>query len=186
MRRLLTAALGVVLCLAAFGAREALGGQDAASRARELAASFSKSKHEVKEKHSVRVEKFKDVRSEPAPKGDARAYSGEYEADYGCVLSLNVYGDGRVEATGSEPADDFGRTRKFTVKSARVEGALFTGTKVYEDGSSEGFEGVFINRTERDSPVDSGTTAFGLGVLFDSPKSVGGLNLGRLFYALKR
>ncbi len=185
MRRLLTALFGVVLCFAAFGLREARGAQDAASRARELAASFSKSKHEVKEKHGVRVEKFKDVRSEPAPKGDARAYSGEYEADYDCVLSLHVYGDGRVEATGSEPAD-FGRTRKFTLKGARVEGALLTGTKVYEDGSSEGFEGVFINRTERDSPSDSGTTAFGLGVLFDPPKSVGGLSLARLFYTLKR
>jgi hypothetical protein len=186
MRRLLSAALGVVLCLAAFGAREARGVQDAASRARELAASFSKSKHEVKEKHGVRVEKFKDVRSEPAPRGDARSYSGEYEADYGCALSLRVGGDGRVEANGSEPATDLSRTRKFTLKGARVDGALLTGTKVYEDGSSEGFLSVFINRTERVSPTDSGTTAFGLGVLFDPPRSVGGFSMERLFYALKR
>ena len=186
MRRLLIAALGLVLCLAAFGVGAARGSQDSASRARELAASFSKSKHEVKEKRGVRVEKFKDVRSEPAPKPDARAYSGEYEAHYGCALSLHVGADGRAEATGSEPSPDLSRTRRFTLKGARVEGALLTGTKVYEDGSSEGFEGVFINRTERESPTDSGTTAFGLGVLFDPPRSVGGLSLGRLFYALKR
>jgi hypothetical protein len=185
MRRLLIAAAGVVFCLAAFGAQAARGVQDASARARELAAAFSKSKHVVKEKHGVRVEKYKDVRSEPAPKTDARLYSGEYEAEQG-ALSLRVYADGRAEATGSEPYSDFARTRKFTLRNARVEGALLTGTKLYEDGSSEPFEGVFINRTDRNSPTDPGTTAFGLGVLFDPPRSVNGNDMGRLFYALKR
>lgn len=184
MRRLLIASLGVGLCLAAFGVR-ARGVQDASARARELAAAFSKSKHVVKEKHGIRVEKFKDVRSEPAPKTDARLYSGEYEAEQG-ALSLRVYADGRAEAAGTEPDSDFAPTRKFTLRNARVEGALLTATKVYEDGSSEPFEGVFINRTDRDSPNDPGTTAFGLGVLFDPPKHVNGNDMGRLFYALKR
>jgi hypothetical protein len=185
MQRLLIAAVGVVICLAAFGAQAARGVQDASARARELAASFSKSKHAVKEKHGVRVEKFKEVRSEPAPKTDARLYSGEYEADHG-ALSLRVYADGRAEATGTEPASDFTRTREFTLRNARVEGALLTGTKVYGDGSSEPFEGVFINRTDRNSPTDPGTTAFGLGVLFRTPKTVDGLTLDKIFYALKR
>ena len=185
MRRLLIATVGGVFCLAAFGAQAAGGVQDASARARELAAEFSKSKHKVKERHGIRVEKFKEIRSEPAPKADARLYSGEYEAEQG-TLSLKVYADGRAEATGTEPASDFTHTRKFTLRNARVDGALLTGTKLYEDGSSEAFEGVFINRTDRDSPTDPGTTAFGLGVLFDPPKSVGGLAMGRLFYALKR
>ena len=185
MRRLLIAAAGVVFCLAACGARAARGVQDASARARELAASFSKSKHVVKEKRGIRVEKFKDVRSEPAPKADARLYSGEYEAEHG-ALSLKVYSDGRAEATGTEPDSDFTHTRKFTLRNARVEGALLTGTKLYEDGSSEPFEGVFINRTDRDSPTDPGTTAFGLGVLFHTPKTVDGNTMERLFYALKR
>ena len=185
MRRLLNAAAGVAICLAAFGAQALSGVQDASARARELAAAFSKSKHVVKEKHGIRVEKYKDVRSEPAPKTDARLYSGEYEAERG-ALSLKVYADGRAAATGSEPDADFSRTRSFTLKNARVEGALLTGTKVYEDGSSEAFEGVFINRTDRDSLTDPGTTAFGLGVLFDPPKTVGSLAVSRLFYELKR
>ncbi|HEV7890961.1 MAG TPA: hypothetical protein VGP08_09990 [Pyrinomonadaceae bacterium] len=185
MRRLFIAAVGVVICFAAFGAGAARVRQDASARARELAAAFSKSKHVVKERHGIRVEKFREIRSEPAPKTDARLYSGEYEADNG-ALSLRVYADSRAEADGTEPAEDFTRTRKFKLVNARVEGALLTGTKVYEDGSSEAFEGVFINRTDRNSPDDPGTTAFGLGVLFDPPKSVGGLAMGRLFYALKR
>ena len=186
MRRLSITALGVVICFAAFGARAALGVQDASARARSLAASFTKSKHVVKEKHGIRVEKFKDVRSEPAPKTDARLYSGEYEAEHGCVFSLKVGRDGRAEVNGTEPAEDFTCTRKFTLKGARVEGALLTGTKVYDDGLAEPFEGVFINRTDRNSPTDPGTTAFGLGVIFHTPKSVNGLNMERLFYALKR
>jgi hypothetical protein len=185
MRRLFIAAVGIVVCFAAFGAGAARVRQDAGARARELAAAFSKSKHVVKERRGIRVEKFKEVRSEPAPKADARLYSGEYEAERG-ALSLRVYADGRAEATGSEPDADFSRTRRFTLKNAHVEGALLTGTKVYEDGSSEVFEGVFINRTDRNSPDDPGTTAFGLGVLFDPPRSVGSLAIGRLFYALKR
>ena len=186
MRRFLIAAILFVVCLAAFGVGAARVVQDASARARELAASFSKSKHEVKEKHGIRVEKFKEVRSEPAPKRDARQYSGEYEADYGCSLSLKVYADGRAEASGTEPFADFTRTRRFTLKDARVEGALLTGTKVYEDGSTEAFEGVFINRTDRNSLADPGTTRFGLGVLLDPPKSVDGLTMNKLFYALKR
>lgn len=184
MRRLLVAALGVGLCLVAFGVR-ASGVQDVSARARELADAFCKSKHVVKEKHGIRVEKFKDVRSEPAPKTDVRLYSGEYEAENG-ALSLRVYADGRAEATGTEPAEDFTHALRFTLRDARVEGALLTGTKVYEDGSSEAFEGVFINRTDRNSPTDPGTTAFGLGVLFHTPKTVDGNTMDKIFYALKR
>jgi len=186
MRRVLVAALGVVLCLTAFGAQAVSRAQEVSARARELADAFSKSKHSIKEKRGVRVEKFKEIRSEPAPKPDARLYSGEYEAEHGCTFSLKVYADGRAEAAGSEYDEDFNCTRKFTLRGARVAGALLTGTKLYEDGSSEAFEGVFINRTDRDSPTDPGTTSFGLGVLYDPPKGVGGLNMGRLFYALKR
>src|ERR1700749_2171386 len=144
MRRLLNATLLVVVCIAAFGARALSGVQDASARARELAASFSKSKHVVKEKHGVRVEKFKNVRCEPAPKTDARLYSGEYEAEHG-ALSLRVYADVRAAADGTEPDSDVAPPRKFTLRSARVEGALLTATKVYEDGSSEPFEAAFVN-----------------------------------------
>jgi hypothetical protein len=184
MRSLLAAALLLSFCLAPRGA--AARQADAGRRARELAASFSKSKHQVKEKRGVRVEKFKEVRSEPAPKANPADYSGVYEASVGLdyTLSLKVAADGGVEGSGSEPGAS--GPRDFRLTGARVREALLTGTKTYADGSTEPLEGVFINRTERDSPTDAGVTEFGLGVLFDPPKSVEGLDLQRLFYRQKR
>lgn len=183
MRKLFAAALLLTFCLAP---STSAGPQaDAARRARELADSFSKSKHEVKEKRGVRVEKFKEVRSEPAPRANAADYSGAYEATIGIdyTLSLTVAADGSVTGGGDEPGP--AGTRAFTLAGGRVQGALITGTKAYADGSTEKFEGVFINRTERNSPSDAGFTEFGLGVLFDPPKEYDGLQLQRLFYRPK-
>ena len=56
--------------------------------------------------------------------------------------------------------------------------------KVYEDGGEEKFEGVFINRTDFESPTDKGVSAFGLGVV-SNPVEFAGLTLDRLFYTLK-
>jgi hypothetical protein len=185
MRTLLAATLFLGFCLAASAAPQSPQ-SDAARRARELAASFSKSKHEVKEKRGVRVEKFKEVRSEPAPRANAADYSGVYEATIGTdyTLSLNVSADGSVAGGGSEPGP--AGPLAFTLAGAHVAGALITGTKTYSDGSTEKFEGVFINRTERNSPTDAGFTEFGLGVLFDPPKDYDGLQLQRLLYRPKR
>jgi hypothetical protein len=182
MRRLISAALLFGLCLAA---SNVAGKQtDARRRARELADSFSKSKHEIKEKRGVRVEKFKEVRSEPAMRQNAADYSGEYEADSQYPLSIRVAPGGLVEASGYEPAPS--GARRFTLRGARLAGALLTATKVYDDGSTEKFEAVFINRTERNRPDDPGTTEFGLGVVYDPPKVEEGYTMGRLFYRLKQ
>jgi hypothetical protein len=179
MRKLLTAALLLGLCAVA---SDAAGQSSAGQRAAELAARFSKSKHEVKEKRGVRVEKFKEVRSEPAQRPSAADYSGEYAAylDLEYSLSIKIAADGGVEASGYEPSP--GGPCAFTLRGGRVSGALLTGTKVYADGSTEKFEGVFINRTERDNPSDVGRTEFGLGVVFDSPKVTEGLSVEKLFY----
>jgi hypothetical protein len=161
---------------------------DPQQRAQEIAASFNKSKHQVKEKHGVRIEKFKEVRSEPVVRKDAREYSGTYVADLGAgyTMKVEVGTDGRVQANGSEPAPE--GSRKFTLRDAKIQGALLTGTKVYEDGTTEKFEGVFINRTERESQTDSGTTSFGLAVVYDPPKVErdDSFSLTRLFYKLEQ
>jgi hypothetical protein len=173
----------VGLCLVA---SDAAGQADAGQRARELAASFSKSKHELKEKRGVRVEKFKEVRSEPALRPNAADYSGEYAASLGrdYALSIKVAADGSVEASGYEPGP--GGPRAFTLRGGRVSGALLTGAKVYADGSTEKFEGVFVNRTERDSPSDAGRTEFGLGVVFETRKVAEGFEVDKLFYRAKQ
>lgn len=153
----------------------------AQSRAQELATAFNKQKHVVKEKHGVRTEKYKDVRSEPAVKQNIADYSGAYEvSDLGYVLNIQAGSDGSVQAVGN----DKGRT--FRLENARIDDALLTASKVYQDGATEKFEGVFLNRTDRNSPTDPGVTIFGLGVVLSTPFETNGLTYEKLFYGLKQ
>ena len=156
-------------------------------RTQAIVASFNKSKHVVKEKHGVRKEKYLDVRSVPAVKQNPADYSGAYEAsDLGFSLRLRVDPSGTVEGNGSEPLNDHPAvSRSFTLKNGRITGALITAMKLYGDGSSEPFEGVFIHKTVFESATDKGVTAFGLGVLGRNFQ-VGGLSLDRIFYQLKQ
>ena len=150
------------------------------TKAREIAAAFTKNKHAVKEKFGVRVEKYKDVRSEPAVKSNISDYSGVYEvSDLGYVINVQVGSDGRIQASGSE------NSRTFKLENAKIDGALLTATKVYSDGAREKFEGSFLNRTDRNSPTDPGVTIFGLGVVLTTPFEVNGLTYDKLFYQLK-
>jgi hypothetical protein len=152
-----------------------------------IVASFNKSKHVVKEKHGIRKEKYLDVRSVPAVKQNAADYSGSYEvSDLRFALELRVDATGKVEGIGYEPLnDDASVSRSFTLKDGRMTGALLRATKVYGNGSSEPFEGVFINKTVFESPTDKGVTAFGLGVIRKSFQA-GALDFDRLFYQLKQ
>lgn len=182
MRRFFVGAVVWGLCLAAAGG--AALGQDAGARERELAERFSKTKHKVKERRGVRLEVFVEVRAEPAPRASAAEYTGAYVAEPGYTLELSVAPDGTAEGGGTEPAA--GGPRRFTLRGARVSGALLNGTKVYEDGGTERLEGLFINLTTRHSRTDAGTTSFGLGVFFDPPRAGEGFQFNRLFYAPKR
>ncbi len=182
MGKVLAAALVIGVCLAASGV--AVRAQDAGARARELAARFDKDKHKVKEKYGVRVEVFVEMRGEPAPRANPADYTGTYNSEPDCPLSLRVSADGSAEGTGFEPSP--AGPRKFTLRGAHVNGAVLAGTKVYEDGSAERFEGVFLNLGVRSAPADKGTTLFGFGAVFDPPKDAGGYEMSKLFYALKR
>ena len=150
------------------------------TKAREIAAAFTKNKHAVKEKYGVRMEKYKDVRSEPAVKSNISDYSGVYEVqDLGYLINVQIASDGRIEASGSE------NSRAFKLENAKIDGSLLTATKVYSDGAREKFEGSFLNRTDRNSPTDPGVTIFGLGVVLTTPFEVNGLTYDKLFYQLK-
>lgn len=151
------------------------------ARVQEITASFTKHKHVVKEKYGVRREKYKDVVSESLVKPNVREYSGVYETqDLGYVINVQVGSDGRIQANGSENG-----SRSFKLENARIEGALLTATKVYSNGTTEKFEGVFMTRTERNSPNDAGVTRFGLGVLLVTPVEHDGNTYDKLFYQLK-
>ena len=108
-------------------------------------------------------------------------YSGAYEvSELGYVINVRVGSDGRVQANG------YDKTRAFTLENARIDGALLTAAKVYQDGATEKFEGVFLNRTDRNSPTDPGVTIFGLGVVLNTPFETNGLTYEKLFYGLKQ
>jgi hypothetical protein len=155
-------------------------------RTQEIVAYFNKEKHVVKEKYGVRQEKYKKVVSEPVIKQDLKDYSRVYEVQgLGFLIDIQVGNDGKITATGAEPVDgDNRQARRFRLEGASITGAMLTGTKVYEDGATEKFEGVFINRTDFDSPTDKGSSAFGLGVVAN-PVEFAGVTLDRLFYQLK-
>jgi hypothetical protein len=156
-------------------------------RTRAIAASFNKHKHVVKEKRGVRVEKYKEVRSEPAFKANRQDYSGTYVVpDMGFAIQLQVDESGNVAGRGYEPAGpDLSVRRTFTLKNGQMEGALLTATQVYADGKQDRFEGLFMNRTAFDSPTDKGVSVFGLGVI-GKQVGVAGLTFDKLFYELKQ
>lgn len=154
----------------------------ASLRSSELARVFSKSKHVVKEKRGLRREKFIEVKSAPSPRANLSGYSGTYLADFGFVLHLTVRQDGRVDGSGEDPvATDSRISRSFVLMNSRIDGTLLQGSKVYADGHVEKLEGVFMNRTTRQSPTDTGATTFGLGVLIQ-PRPMSGIVVERLFY----
>lgn len=152
-------------------------------RSQEIVTLFNKQKHVVKEKYGVRLEKYKKIQSEPVIKQDIREYSGEYEVSgWGGALNLQVAGDGKIKATGFWPGREADQPpRKFTLQRARIRGAMLTATKVYEDGTTEILEGVFMNLTSFASPSDTGHSEFGLGVV-GGAAAFGRVTLDRVFY----
>lgn len=184
MIRFTAVAVAGFVALGSIGAKAALSQQSTTqSRTRVIVASFNKSKHQIKEKRGIRIEKYKEIRSVPAIKADPRDYSGGYEVEgLGFYLDLRVDANRSVSGSGYDPVDsDATVKRRFTLRNARVDGALLTGTKVYASGVAEPFEGAFINATSFESPSDKGVTTFGLGVTGNTISTMGFTN-PNLFY----
>lgn len=146
--------------------------QDTNQRTRELVASLDKTKYKKKEKANVSVEVYVDIKNSPAAKANPAEFSGLYDAD-GYRLQLEVAANGSVKGYGDDTPLDGGQQVSFTLKNARIDGALLTATKVYEGGREESFEAVFVDRTSKTgrNPNDVATTEtkFGLGFVQSSP-----------------
>jgi hypothetical protein len=183
VKKLSTIGLTAVIAVGVINAGNGLA-QTNAQRTNAIVASFNKKKHAVKEKYGVRVEKYKEIRSEPVILRNVGDYSGSYAAEgLGLSLELRVDANGTVTGKGYEAIDEDLRVfRGFSLKNARIDGALLIGTKVYERGGTEAFEGVFINKTSFDSPTDKGVTTFGLGVVEQSVRLAGGVTIDKVFY----
>lgn len=164
---------------------------DAQQRTEEIVSSLNKTKYQFSERRGVKKEKYKSIRSEPVIKKNIADYSGQYEVPgFGYNLEIRVANDGSVETTGYEPETGDGRqSRRFIFKNAKIEGALLTATKVYDDGSTKAFEGVFIEQTniEGVSPqqIERQSKTFGLAAAAVQVKTASGVNLDRLFYHRK-
>ena len=123
--------------------------QSVAARTNAIVSAFNKEKNQTKTKHGVTRTKYKKVTSVAAVKANPAEYSGKYEVTgLGFVFNLRVDSNGSVTGDGTEPMDFAQHVmRTFTLRNARVQGALFTGERVYADGRTQPFEGAFINRT---------------------------------------
>src|SRR5215210_316211 len=98
MNRLIKVVLSGLMALALVDAPDALAqGASVQARTQAIVTSFNKSKHVVKEKRGVRLEKYKEVRSTAAIKSNIRDYAGSYEAEgMGLSLDLKVDRSGNV------------------------------------------------------------------------------------------
>lgn len=145
--------------------------QDAGGRAQALAAALDKNKYKKKEKHNISIEIYIDIKNEVVVKSNPADYTGSYGGNDGYKLDLRVAANGAAEGSGYDTIgfEDKWPKRNFTLRDARVEGALLTGTKVYEDGRNETFEAVFANRTvatgKNAETIHSRDTCFGIGFI---------------------
>ena len=183
IRSILPGLIAMLATVAAHAAAQQSPTPAAAQRTQAIMASFSKSKHVVKEKRGLRVEKYKDVSSTPAIRINPQEYAGRYQVeDMGFALDLQVDSRGNVSGTGYERVGgDNGVRRTYRLVNGKIDGALLTATQVYADGTREKFEGAFMNRTSKDSPDDKGTTQFGLGVMGRTVQ-IDGLTIEKFFY----
>ncbi len=187
MMRIAAATLTIGLLLSvgfpAMAISQATMSSSAQARAQSIAAIFSKTKHVTKAKYGIVRDKYKEIRSEPATTSNPQIYSGRYEvAGMGFMLRLTIAVDGTVTGTGSDPlADRLDIHRNFTLRNARIEGALLSATKDYGNGTSEQFEGVFLNSTSFESPTGKGVKTFGIGVVA-KPFMFSGVTVDKLFY----
>jgi hypothetical protein len=139
------------------------------NRSREILAMFNKTKYESREKLGIHKDRFRQIQSEPVVRRALLDYLGTCRApDLGYTVRIATTEAG-VSVTGTEPPGDSHAVRRFRLENTSLDGALLKGTKVYEDGNREQFEGLFIDVTDTEgvSPTELTHQAktFGLGVV---------------------
>jgi len=167
----MTKILFLVLFVFCLVATNAVYAQDTQTKTDELVAALAKTKYKKKEKKNISIEIYIDIKSEAVVKSNIQDYSGVYEADSDYRLELRVSADGKIEGNGFD-RDSNSKKQNFTLKDARIEGALLTATKVFENGETVKFEAVFNNRTvtqgKNPNEIDRRETKFGLGFIQSS------------------
>jgi len=146
--------------------------QDATKKTQDLVAALDKTKYKKKEKKDIKIEIYIDVKNEAVVKRDPAEYSGLYESsESGYGLEIRVAHDGSVTGSGydSSMTGDDSKRVDFTLKDARVEGALLTATKLYNNGQTEKLEAVFTIRSvshgTNPSNIEGTDSSFGIGFI---------------------
>lgn len=137
-----------------------------AQKTQELVAALAKTKYKHKVKKNFEFEFYIDVKNEAVVK-NASEYAGVYESSESSYrVELRASG-GKIEGSGYETNFENSSRLNFTLRDARIEGALLTATRVYADGSTRRLEAVFVNRTvtqgSNPNKINSRETKFGLG-----------------------
>ena len=163
--------------------------QDAERKTQDLIAALGKTKYKKKEKKNFSFELYIDIKSEAVVKNDIRDYAGVYQSPYTDYrIELRVSADGKVEGSGHDSGLDDSQKQNFTLKDARIDGALLTATKVFADGRTEKLEAVFNNRTvvegKNPNEIRSRETKYGLGFI-DSFGTTDGSITNRVFLEFK-
>ena len=173
MSRKFILAAAFILCIG-FGSE--VFAQNAQQKTQELIAALSKSKYKKKEVKNFSFERYIDIKSEAVVKKNAGDYTGVYESpDANYRLELRVSTNGKAEGSGFDT--DFRNSEKqsFTLRDAKIEGALLTATKIYANGVTEKLEAVFNNRTtvegKNPNEIERRETRYGLGFIITRENS---------------
>ena len=160
----------IIVLVLSIGLSDTIFAQDAEQRTQNLIAALGKTKHKKKEKKNVSFELYIDIKSEAVVKNNVQDYTGVYESmQAGYRIELRVPADGKIEGNGYDSDFNTSQKQNFTLKDARVEGALLTATKVFADGETKKLEAVFNNRTvtegKNPNEINSRETKYGLGFI---------------------
>ena len=142
--------------------------QDTRARANDLVAQLDKTKHKVKDKRGTHFESYMEVRNEAAavkPSDISGRYVSTDSSDIYMELKVNADGSATASGITYRNVDENSVRVSYNFKG-RVDGALLTGTRTLENGSSEPFEAVFVNRTVREgtTQADAAVTYKGFGI----------------------
>ena len=174
----------LILFVFCFVLSDAVYAQNAQTRTDALIAGLDKTKYKKKEKKNISIELYVEIKNEAVVKQDVREYAGVYEAESDYRLDLRVGADGAIEGSGYDTNVNGSNKQNFTLKNARIDGALLTATKVFENGKTESLEAVFTNRTsirgKNPNEIEERETKFGLGFI-----QSGGDWTSRVFLELK-
>ncbi len=160
----------IVVLVLSIGLSDTIFAQVAEQKTQNLIAALGKTKHKKKEKKNVSFELYIDIKSEAVVKNNIRDYAGVYESsEAGYRIELRVLTDGKIEGSGYDSDFDSSQKKNFTLKDARIEGALLTATKVFANGETKKLEAVFNNRTvtegKNPNEINSRETKYGLGFI---------------------